>query len=110
MNALLTVQVVCQRRSSDQALRTLCAPVLSALDSLSDALCGKKGMAVFYQPGQLVDAAEGCPAMRWVLVVSLGKQRIDSLQGFLEVLMPLLSNQLVDCTLQWKLESLEFLP
>lgn len=109
MNATITVQLLAKTERSDQAWRTQCDPLVSALDAWSETLCRKRGTAAFYHPGQLIDAQEGCPALRWVLVLSLGKQRLEALQEFLQRALPLLTMPVPSCNLQWKVEPLNFL-
>ena len=110
MNAILTVQILAKKECEGQVWRTHCGQLVSALDALSETLCRKNGTAVYYDPGQLIDAQEGCPALRWCLVLSLGKQRLEALHEFLRISLPLLATPVPSCTVQWKIEPLDFLP
>lgn len=109
MNAQITVQLLAQKEYEGQVWRTECGPLVSMLDALSETLCRKPGTAVYYDPGQLNDAQEGCPALRWCLVLSLGKQRLEALHEFLRLSLPLLATPVPSCTVQWKIEPLSFL-
>jgi len=108
MNALITVQLLSQKEREGQAWQTECGPLVSTLDALSETLCHKPGTAVYYDPGQLIDAQEGCPALCWTLVISLGKQRLEALHEFLQRALPLITMQVPYCTVRWKIEPLDF--
>lgn len=110
MNALITVQLLSKTEREGQSWQTECGPLVSILDTLSETLCRKTGTAVYYDPGQLIDAQEGCPALQWNLVLSMGKQRLEALQEFFRQTLPLLTMSVPSCTLQWKIEPLDFLP
>lgn len=104
MDALITVQLLAKTEREGQVWRTECGPLVSMLDALGETLCRKTGTAVYYDPGQLIDAQEGCPALRWCLVLSLGKQRLEALHEFLRLSLPQLAMPVPSCTLQWKIE------
>ena len=108
MNALVTVQLLAQKECEGQVWRTECDPLVSMLDALSETLCRKSGTAVYYDPGQLIDAKEGCPALRWCLSLSLSKQRLEALHEFLRLSLPLLATPVPSCTVQWKIEPFSF--
>ncbi len=106
MNYLLTVQIFDQKNVSEKDFQTLCGPLVSILDALSETLFRKHGTLRYYHPGELTDAQEKAPALRWILVFSLGKERHEALHRLLHILMPLISSQVPSCTLQWKIETL----
>ena len=106
MTSLITVQLVAQTACGDQAWRTGCGPLVSALDALAETLCRKSGTARFYHPGELIDAPPHCPALRWILVISMGRQRLEALHELLQHILPPLAMQVPSHTMQWKIESL----
>lgn len=110
MNAIITLQLLAQTKREGQVWKKQCDQLASTLDALSETLCGKHCSAAYYAPGELIDAQEGCPALRWVLVISMSKRRLEALQEFLRGALPLLTTQVPYCTLQWKIEPLDFLP
>lgn len=108
MNAIFSVQVVAQNELSDQDFRTICNPLVSMLDALSKTLCRKSGISTYYHPAQLVDAQHR--ALRWALVLSMGTERLSALQEFLTLFLSPSGIQVPSCTLEWKIEPLDFLP
>ena len=109
MNILLTIQIVPQNDVSDQELQTLCDPLVSVFDAACETACHNHGKPVYYSQGELIDAPNS-PAMRYVAVLNMSKPRHEALQQLFQALQPLCDTQLPSCTLQWKTESLDFLP
>lgn len=109
MDALLSIQLLSEEELSTECWRTQCDSLLSMLNALSEALCNKKGITVCYHPGEVIESKDGCPAIRWNVVVSLGKKRIESLHEFLYGALPLLAIGL-PCKIQWKLVPFKFSP
>ena len=109
MNMLFTIQIVAQNDVSDQELQTLCDPWVSVFDAACETACHNHGKPVYYSQGELIDAPNS-PAMRYVAVLNMSKHRHEDLQQLFQALQPLFHTQLPSCTLQWKTESLDFLP
>ncbi|MBR4161498.1 MAG: hypothetical protein IKT87_07525 [Bacteroidaceae bacterium] len=102
MNVILSVQVLAQKELPDQDFRNVCNPLVSMLDALSETLCHKTGTSRFYHPAELIDAQHR--ALRWHVVLSLGKERLSTLQEFLSLFLSSSGIQVPFCTLQWKIE------
>jgi hypothetical protein len=109
MNLLLTIQIVAQTDVSEQELQTLCDPLVSVFDAACETACHNHGKPVYYRTGELIDAPDS-PAMRYVAVLHMSKPRPEALRQLFLSLQPLFDSQLPSCTLQWKTESLDFLP
>lgn len=108
MNILLTVQMIAKTDVEDPSLQKQLGPVRSALDSVCETACHNHGILKYYCPGELCDAPNA-PAARYLAVLHLGKQRAQALHQLMTNLQPHLETLLPSCTIQWKVESLDFL-